>query len=108
MILNDLGGCMIPINRKPFTFHGKDGELQYGVSSLNKGEYVNVDTIMKSVDMSVKFAYKDNIGRISRSCPEVSIPVFLEMFSFLLENNAFTLEQKRYLVKVWDDNKRKS
>jgi len=63
---------MIPI----FQFPYRDGQINIGWSSWDEGRHTEV---------SIKYAYPDSRGRVSRGSPEIALDVFLTMREFFLE-----------------------
>lgn len=55
----------------------KNGELRLGWSSWDKGRFEK---------KSIKYAYKDKSGKISRGSPELPIDVIVDMMIFAAEN----------------------
>jgi hypothetical protein len=53
-----------------FTKRYRDGELRIGWASWDKGKYR---------DKSIKYAYRDESGKISRGCPEVPFDILVDM-----------------------------
>lgn len=63
---------MIPI----FQFPCRDGQINIGWSSWDEG---------RKTEVSIKYAYPDSRGRVSRGSPEIALDVFLTMREFFLE-----------------------
>lgn len=58
---------MIPTHVTPYN----DGELRIGWASWDNGRYK---------DRSIKWAYPDRSGKVSRGAPEISFEVLVDMF----------------------------
>ncbi len=61
-----IGGSMIPTYTIPY----RDGELRIGWASWDQGNYK---------DRSIKYAYKDASGKISRGSPELPFDILVDM-----------------------------
>ena len=57
---------MIPTHIEPY----RDGELRIGWASWDDGSFQ---------DRSIKYAYRDNSGKISRGCPELPFDILVDM-----------------------------
>jgi hypothetical protein len=57
---------MTPTFVKPY----RDGELRIGWASWDDGSYE---------DRSIKYAYPDKSGKISRGCPELPFDILVDM-----------------------------
>ncbi len=76
---------MVPIATKDYTSEGgTDGDLRIGWASWDEGEYKT---------KSIKWAYRDAAGKISRGAPEVPFDVLVEMVLFAREKGELTQEQ---------------
>jgi|GEM_PF-3722967 len=67
---------------------GTEGKIRIGWASWDKGAHKT---------KSVKWAYKDTSGKISRGSPEAPFDVLIEMLLFSLEKNELSAEQIKYL-----------
>lgn len=57
---------MVPTHVAPY----RDGELRIGWASWDHGSYTN---------RSIKWAYRDASGKISRGCPELPFDILVDM-----------------------------
>lgn len=57
---------MVPTFVKPY----RDGELRIGWASWDDGSYKS---------RSIKYAYRDSSGKISRGCPELPFDILVDM-----------------------------
>lgn len=89
---------MITLRKKDFTDRGNTkGEIRCGISSWDDGS---------NNASSVKWAYRDNQGKVSRGCPEVPIDVLFEMVDFVCSNkDILSLEDRKFVEKFLNDNK---
>ena len=67
-----------------FVKNYRDGELRLGWSSWDHGKFK---------DRSIKYAYKDSSGKISRGCPEVPIDILVDMVALAVDEGEITAEQ---------------
>ena len=67
---------MIPTAKKTMEIVGQQGELRVGWASWDKGKLEN---------KSIKYAYRDKRGWISRGSPEVPFDILTEMIIFAKE-----------------------
>jgi len=83
---------MIPIMKKDYEDEdGIAGEIRIGWASWDEGQYKA---------KSIKWAYKDKTGKISRGSPEVPFDVLVEMVLFALKNGELRKEQVTDLQKA--------
>ncbi len=68
---------------------GTEGEIRIGWASWDEGHTTK----------SIKWAYPDSSGKISRGSPEVPFDVLVEMILFALEEGQLTKEQINRLKK---------
>lgn len=59
-------GGMVPTHVTPY----RDGELRIGWASWDEGSYES---------RSIKYAYRDASGKISRGCPELPFDILVDM-----------------------------
>lgn len=68
---------MTTLKRTPYTDKwGTEGEIRLGYSSWDEDR----------VSSSIKWAYRDRSGKISRGAPEVPIDVLFELVDFTIKN----------------------
>jgi hypothetical protein len=80
------------VNSTKFTDRwGTEGEIRVGWASWDKGDYNSG---------SVKWAYNDQAGKISRGSPEVPIDVLYAMVKFVKENETFFPDEDREFIEV--------
>jgi len=60
-----------------------DGELRIGWASWDNGEFKH---------RSIKYAYKDRSGKVSRGCPELPFDVLVDIVSYAYEEGELTEE----------------
>ena len=76
---------MIMTDRMPY----RDGELRTGWASWDDGSYTA---------RSIKWAYPDKSGKISRGAPEIPFDILLDMLKFAAETGE--LDNHQELVKA--------
>jgi hypothetical protein len=81
---------MIPTYVEP---HPSKGELRIGWASWDDG----------FKDRSVKWAYRDGSGKISRGCPEVPIDVLVQMLLLVFKQGELSAEQIGCLKGAFTD-----
>jgi len=59
---------MIPTSIHPYAHGDVDGELRLGWASWDRNRYKS---------RSIKWAYRDESGKISRGCPEIPVDAML-------------------------------
>ena len=71
--------------------HGTDifpalrrGDLRIGIASWDAGDFKS---------RSIKYAYRDQSGKVSRGCPELPFDVLVEMTIVALKQKELTVEQ---------------
>jgi hypothetical protein len=69
---------------------GTDGEIRTGWASWDKGHFK---------DRSIKWAYRDASGKVSRGSPEVPLDVLVEMIIVALEQQEISPEDLRRLKR---------
>ena len=76
---------MVPVYRRPY----EDGELWLGWPTWDeRGEHG---------EMSLKYAYRLENGRLSRGCPEVPVRIAIDMVLFAGQHGRLTRQQIRAL-----------
>ena len=60
------------------------GDLRIGIASWDKGDFKS---------RSIKYAYRDKSGKVSRGCPELPFEVLVEMVIVALKQKELTVEQ---------------
>ena len=83
---------MITLRKKDFTDRwGTEGEIRCGISSWDGGD---------NESSSVKWAYQDKNGKISRGAPEVPIDVLFAMVDFVCANkDVLSIEDRKIVEK---------
>ena len=82
---------MITLRKKDYEDRwGTKGEIRCGISSWDDGA---------NESSSVKWAYPDKNGKISRGAPEVPIDVLLEMVDFVCANKDILSIEDRKIVE---------
>ena len=61
-----------------------DGDLRIGIASWDAGDFKS---------RSIKYAYRDKSGKVSRGCPELPFDVLVEMLIVALKQKELTIEQ---------------
>lgn len=69
---------MIVTHKTPY----REGELRLGVASWDDGSLT---------ERSVKYAYRDASGKISRGAPEISLDMLVDMLKFAAEQGGLRL-----------------
>ena len=80
---------MIPTVIKSYD---KEGDIRIGWASWDKGTYTK---------RSIKYAYLDKNGKISRGSPEVSFDALIEMVIFAYQQGEFSKEEVEKLKKIF-------
>lgn len=79
---------MITTHKIPY----KDGELRIGWASWDDGSLS---------ERSIKYAYKDSSGKISRGAPELPFPILIDMLHLAAEQGELKFgEERRQLSPV--------
>jgi hypothetical protein len=71
---------MVPTFSQPFGA----GDLRIGIASWDKGDFKS---------RSIKYAYRDRSGKVSRGCPELPFDVLVEMMIVALKQKELSIEQ---------------
>jgi hypothetical protein len=71
---------MIPIAVKPY----RDGDLRIGWASWDHGRFEC---------RSIKYAYRDSSGKISRGSPEIPLDVLVDMVMFAMERGELSSDE---------------
>ncbi len=71
--------------------HYRDGELRVGVASWDDGS---------RTERSIKYAYRDKTGKISRGAPELPFYLLADMLKFAIEQNELDTNTLRDIHKV--------
>ena len=71
--LDTVEGTMIPTKTKPYISGDHQGQLRIGWASWDKNKY-NA--------RSIKWAYSDDSGKISRGAPELPFHILLDMLTW--------------------------
>jgi hypothetical protein len=80
---------MIPTAIKSYD---NEGDIRIGWASWDKGTYTQ---------RSIKYAYLDKNGKISRGSPEVSFNTLIEMVIFAYQQGEFSKEEVEKLKKLF-------
>ncbi len=84
---------MIPTHIEPY----RDGELRIGWASWDKGRFE---------ERSIKYAYRDDSGKISRGCPELPFDILVDMVAAALRQGELSLEEITQIREVFCANQR--
>lgn len=79
---------MIPIFAKRY----RNGELRIGWASWDGGKYKS---------KSIKYAYRDDSGKISRGCPELPFDILVDMVLLAKEQGELSSEDSGRLKKAF-------
>ncbi len=79
---------MIPTHKEPY----KDGEIRIGWASWD-------DNAPES--RSIKYAYKNASGKISRGCPELPFDILVDMILVAKRKNELSIEQIEEIRKAF-------
>ena len=79
---------MIPTFTKPY----RNGELRIGWASWDKGKFK---------DKSIKYAYRDDSGKISRGCPELPFDILVDMVVLANEQGELSSKDLERLKKMF-------
>ena len=60
------------------------GDLRIGIASWDQGDFKS---------RSIKYAYRDKSGKVSRGCPELPFDVLVEMTILALKQKELSVEQ---------------
>jgi hypothetical protein len=71
---------MVPTFSQPYGL----GDLRIGIASWDQGDFKS---------RSIKYAYPDKSGKVSRGCPELPFDVLVEMAIVALKQKELTVEQ---------------
>lgn len=75
-----------------FTKRYRDGELRIGWASWDKGKYKA---------KSIKYAYQDESGKISRGCPELPFDILVDMVILANEQGELSSKDVERLKKIF-------
>lgn len=78
---------MVPTAKKEYG----DGELRIGWASWDNNHLEH---------RSIKYAYKDRSGKVSRGCPEIPFDVLVDMINFAYEEGELSNEHIEKLRNI--------